>query len=62
MTVTHQNGQQFIVDFATQSNVFTATQDCTIEFYCYKKPSYKMAEKSRSKQAGLNGKRGRTEE
>ena len=47
MTVTHQNGQQFIVDFATQSNVFTATQDCTIEFYCYKNPTiqYNMNKK-----------------
>lgn len=39
MIVTYTNGQTELISFATTSNVFYATQDCTIEFYCYNKPT-----------------------
>ena len=47
MTVRYAQGDEFIIDFASQTNVFEATQDCTIEFYCYNNPTieYNMNKK-----------------
>lgn len=47
MMVTYSNGQELVTDFATQLNAFTATQDCTIEFYCHHNPTiqYNMNKK-----------------
>lgn len=38
MTVTYVNGDKVLQNLATSYNVFYATQDCAIEFYCYKNP------------------------
>ena len=39
MTVTYDNGDIILEKIATAHNVFYATQNCTIEFYCYNNPT-----------------------